>query len=60
MTDKPMTVGDIRNFIKDLPDDMEILTINPKKSLIYSSIIKAILAEPYRSDKWATFVLKET
>jgi hypothetical protein len=22
---KPMTVGDIRNFIKDLPDDMEVL-----------------------------------
>ena len=25
MTDKPMTVGDVRNFIKDLPDDMEVL-----------------------------------
>lgn len=25
MTDKPMTVGDVRAFIKDLPDDMEVL-----------------------------------
>jgi hypothetical protein len=25
MTDKPMTVGDIRNFIKDLPDEMPVL-----------------------------------
>lgn len=58
---KPMTVGELKNLIKDYPDTLEIMTVNLEKSLCYSRI-KKVYKSVYRNpkDEWLTFELKET
>ena len=60
MTDKTMTVGEVMLLIQNIPDNMEILTINPEKSLVYSRIKKVVMQEhQHPKDSWLTFVLEE-
>jgi hypothetical protein len=34
MTDKPMTVGELRNRIKHIPDDVEVSLISPCSNMV--------------------------
>lgn len=58
---KPMTVGELKNLIKDYPDDLEILTVNLDKSMVFSRIYKVYKhINRHPEDAWLAFELKET
>lgn len=49
MTDKPMTVGDIRFAIKDLPDDMPIYVDTEDDYMAVFTIKESCLVETWKS-----------
>lgn len=59
--EKPMTVGELKNLIKNCPDELEILTVNFDKSHVFSRIKKVYISiNRHPKDSWLTFELKET